>query len=57
MFITVKKNKHNKIDKGGEGEEGGFKPEYVTFLCNKIRFINTESVVSSLKISHLSRGS
>ena len=24
MYITVKKNKHNKIDKGGEGEKGGF---------------------------------
>ena len=23
MYITVKKIKHNKIDKGGEGEEGG----------------------------------
>ena len=31
MFITVKKNKHNKIDKGGEGEEGGFKPQAIMF--------------------------
>ena len=31
MFITVKKNKHNKIDKGGEGEEDGFKPQAIMF--------------------------
>ena len=31
MYITVKKIKHNKIDKGGEGEEGGFKPQAIMF--------------------------
>ena len=35
MYITVKK-KHNKIDKGGEGEEGGFKPQAIMFWKVKL---------------------
>ena len=31
--------------------------DYVVFLRNKIHFIDIELVQSSLKISHLSRGS
>ena len=31
MYITEKKNKHNKIGKGGEGEEGVFKPQAIMF--------------------------
>ena len=36
MYITVKKIKHNKIDKGGEGEEGGFKPQAIMFWKVKL---------------------
>ena len=35
MYITVK-IKHNKIDKGGEGEEGGFKPQAIMFWKVKL---------------------
>ena len=30
------KIKHNKIDKGGEGEEGGFKPQAIMFWKVKL---------------------
>ena len=36
MYITVKKIKRNKIDKGGEGEEGGFKPQTIMFWKVKL---------------------
>ena len=31
MYNLQWKIKHNKIDKGGEGEEGGFKPQAIMF--------------------------
>ena len=36
MYILQWKIKHNKIDKGGEGEEGGFKPQAIMFWKVKL---------------------
>ena len=36
MYNLQWKIKHNKIDKGGEGEEGGFKPQAIMFWKVKL---------------------
>ena len=38
------KIKHNKIDKGGEGEEGGFKPQAIMFW--KVKLASCECTFS-----------